>query len=206
MQSGIPSKSPRTLTDILRRSFKGVLEAVGGFFLRLGLTPNAVTVLGLVGALLAAGLLAAGYIVWGGILLVVMAPFDAVDGAMARLSGKVTRFGALLDSTLDRFAEIFLLGGLLVYYMGRGDKLAVVLAFLAMGGSLMVSYVKARAESLNFEVKIGLLSRVERLIVLIICLLINQPMIALWILAILANFTAVQRLLYVLKVSRQTEN
>ncbi len=173
--------------------FKGLLDPIGAFFLRLGLTPNMVTVIGLVGSAGAALLLARGQFVWGGVMVLLMAPLDAIDGTMARLRGTPTRFGGVFDSVIDRYAELFLLGGLVVYYLQQGEWLAVVLGYAAAGGSLMVSYVKARAEAANFKVKGGVLTRVERFLVLIPCLLISQPLIALWLLALLANFTALQR-------------
>ncbi len=184
---------PVTLTDWLRVRFKGLLDPIGAFFLRLGLTPNMVTVIGLVGSAGAALLLARGQFVWGGVMVLLMAPLDAIDGTMARLRGTPTRFGGVFDSVIDRYAELFLLGGLVVYYLQQGEWLAVVLGYAAAGGSLMVSYVKARAEAANFKVKGGVLTRVERFLVLIPCLLISQPLIALWLLALLANFTALQR-------------
>lgn len=184
---------PVTLTDWLRVRFKGLLDPIGAFFLRLGLTPNMVTVIGLVGSAGAALLLARGQFVWGGVVVLLMAPLDAIDGTMARLRGTPTRFGGVFDSVIDRYAELFLLGGLVVYYLQQGEWLAVVLGYAAAGGSLMVSYVKARAEAANFKVKGGVLTRVERFLVLIPCLLISQPLIALWLLALLANFTALQR-------------
>jgi CDP-diacylglycerol--glycerol-3-phosphate 3-phosphatidyltransferase len=92
-----------------------------------------------------------------------------------------------------------LFGGLLIYYALQGNVVGCVLVFLAAGGSVMVSYVKARAEGLNYTAKTGLLTRVERLIIMVACLVINIPIVALWIIAILANFTAVQRIFYVRK-------
>jgi CDP-diacylglycerol--glycerol-3-phosphate 3-phosphatidyltransferase len=129
--------------------------------------------------------------------------FDAFDGSMARLSGSVSKFGAFLDSTLDRYAELFILGGLLYYFMDRQLMLAALLTFAAAGGSLMVSYTRARAQSLGYEAKIGILSRVERFLVLIPCLLFHVPLAAIVILAVFTNITAVQRMLHVYRSSER---
>jgi len=151
------------------------------------------TLLGLAGNLAAGVLLALGQIRWGGLLMLLMGPIDAIDGAMARQRGKLTRFGGFVDSVADRYSELFILGGLLVYYCNGSEKLPIILVYLAAAGSILVSYIRARGEAAGYQVKGGLLTRVERLLILAACLLFNRPMIALWALALLANFTAVQR-------------
>jgi CDP-diacylglycerol--glycerol-3-phosphate 3-phosphatidyltransferase len=123
----------------------------------------------------------------------VAALFDAIDGAMARLLNQATRFGAFFDSTVDRFAEIILFLGVLIYYQGQDARLEIILTYLAIVGSLMVSYTRARAEGVGISIKGGILTRVERMGILILCLLLNWPVVALWILAILTNTTALQR-------------
>jgi CDP-diacylglycerol---glycerol-3-phosphate 3-phosphatidyltransferase len=188
---------PVTLTDRLRVIFKGVLDPIAAFLNRLGLKPNTVTILGLVGTSIGAILLALGHITWGGIIIMLMGPVDALDGTMARLRGESTRFGAFVDSVTDRYSELVILGGLLIFYVQKADWVACLLVYLAAAGSVLVSYVKARAQSLNFEANIGILSRVERFIVLAPCLVFNVPIYALWILAILTNVTAVQRIWHV---------
>ena len=192
-------KSPRTFTDFLRSAFKNVLEPIARMLNRTGIHPNVVTVLGLAGHVVAAWLVVQGQITWGGVVTLVMAPIDAVDGTMARLRGHASVFGAFVDSVTDRYSEIFIFGGLLVYYAGQNHQTGVILAFLAITGSMMVSYVRTRAESLGFESKIGLLSRVERYLILIPCLIFNIPLVALWILAIFTHVTAIQRIYHVRK-------
>ncbi len=183
----------------LRKTFKGILDAIAGFFLKLGFTPNMITLSGLLLSAGVAVLIGFGHITWAGILMVVAAPMDALDGAMARLKDNVTTFGAFLDSVVDRFSELIVLGGLLFYYMQAQNSLACLLVFIAAGGSVMVSYTKARAESLGYNAKVGIMTRVERMIVLAICLLFNIPIVAMWILAVLTLFTAVQRIIFVKK-------
>lgn len=195
-------KGRMTFTDFLRLRFKGVLDPIATFLNRFGIPPNTVTIFGLLGNTLGAYLIATGQITAGGLLVLIMGPVDALDGTMARLRGESTRFGAFVDSVTDRYSELVILGGLLLYYLQQGNVQACVLIYLAAAGSVLVSYVKARGESLGFEVKVGFLTRVERYLVLAPALVFNQPMIALWILAVLANFTALQRIWHVRRVSR----
>lgn len=186
-----------SLTDRLRVVFKGVLDPIGGFLNSLGLTPNAMTMLGLLGNIVGAVLIARGEIVWGGIMVLVMWPVDALDGTMARLRGEPSDFGAFVDSVTDRYSELFIFGGLLYHFVNQGDLLASMLVFLSASGSVLVSYTRARAEGLGYNAKIGALTRVERYLVLAPGLVFNVPVIAMWILAIFANFTALQRIWYV---------
>jgi len=192
-----------TFTDKMRRLFKGVIDAIARFLINLGLKPNSVTLLGLLGNIAGAVLIGLGYITIGGIVVLILAPLDAVDGTMARMRGEVTSLGAFIDSVTDRYSELFLLGGLLVYFVLHGNTTGIILVYVAAAASILVSYVKARAEALGYEAKVGLLSRLERYLVLIPCLVFNIPMVALWILAILGNFTALQRIYYVRKQARQ---
>ena len=199
MDQPVLQKSPKTFSDLLRVRFKGVLDPIGAFLNKIGLTPNAMTLMGLAGHIGAAYLLARGEMVWGGVAVMVMGPFDALDGTMARLRGKTSRFGGFLDSVVDRYAELFLLGGLLFYYSGQQLWLPVMLVYAAAAGSVMVSYTRSRGETADFKVTAGLMTRVERYIVIVLSLLFNRPIIALWILAILGNLTALQRIWLVRK-------
>ena len=199
MDQPVRQKSPKTFSDLLRVRFKGILDPIGAFLNKIGLTPNAMTLLGLAGHIGAAYLLARGEMLWGGVVVMVMGPFDALDGTMARLRGKISRFGGFLDSVVDRYAELFLLGGLLIYYSNQQLWLPVMLVYAAAAGSVMVSYTRSRGETANFKVTAGLMTRVERYIVIVLSLLFNRPIIALWILAILGNLTALQRIWLVRK-------
>jgi CDP-diacylglycerol---glycerol-3-phosphate 3-phosphatidyltransferase len=118
---------------------------------------------------------------------------------MARMLGHSSNYGAFIDSVSDRYSELVLLLGLLVYYVLQANILACILVFLAAAGSVMVSYTKARAEGLGYSAKVGILTRVERLIVMIGCLIFNIPIIALWVIAVMANITALQRIWFVRK-------
>jgi CDP-diacylglycerol--glycerol-3-phosphate 3-phosphatidyltransferase len=181
----------------LRKIFKRVLDAVGGFLNRLGIKPNTITILGILLNIVGAYFLASGHMTLGGIFILIAGPLDAVDGTMARLRNEPSTFGAFTDSVSDRYSELVILGGLMYYFLNQQDWLTCMIIYLAASGSVLVSYVKARAESLGFDGKVGILSRVERFIILAPCLLFNIPKIALWILAIFANFTSFQRIFYV---------
>ena len=183
----------------LRKTFKGILDTMGTAVNKTGILPNTVTILGLIGNAVGAYLLATGHITWGGIVILIMGPIDALDGTMARLRGEQTEFGAFVDSVTDRYSELVILAGLMIYFLTKQDYLSVGLVYFAAAGSILVSYVKARAESLGFIAKIGILTRVERYLVLAPALLFNIPQIALWIIAIFANFTAIQRIYFVRK-------
>jgi CDP-diacylglycerol---glycerol-3-phosphate 3-phosphatidyltransferase len=192
-----------TLTDFLRARFKGVLDPFGLFFNRIGLMPNTMTILGLVGNAVGAYFLAQGQMTLGGLFILAMGPVDALDGTMARLRGEPGKFGAFVDSITDRYSELVIFGGLLFYYLQQGDTLASLLVYLAASGSVLVSYVRARGQSLNFDTKIGVLTRVERYLVLAPALLLNMPMIAIWIIAVFANITALQRIVDVRRMARK---
>lgn len=196
------SEEKWSFEQFLRNTFKRPLDSIAGFLLRMGVTANAITVFGLVVSAAAAVLIGMGKLLPGGLVLLFAAPMDALDGALARLSGKSSNFGAFLDSVTDRYQEIFVFGGLLFYFLQVGDALACVLVFVSAAGSVLVSYVRARAEALGFEAKVGLFSRVGRLVILIPCLIFSIPLVALWILAILTNVTAIQRFIHVQRQSR----
>jgi len=198
----VDKKERKSFTDSLRVRFKGVLDPIAGFLNSLGLMPNTVTIFGLVGNTVGAYLLATGQITAGGILVLVMGPVDALDGTMARLRGEASKFGAFVDSVTDRYSELVIFAGLLIHFLLQGDMLASGLVYFAAAGSVLVSYVKSRAEGLGFECKVGILTRAERYIVLAPLLVINQPVLALWIIAVLANFTAFQRILHVRSLAR----
>ncbi len=194
-----------TPTDWMRRRMKGVVDPLARLFIRWGLQPNTMTLIGLIGNLVAAILLALGHMTAGGALVLLVGPFDALDGTMARMLGQPTRFGAFVDSVTDRWSEMIILLGLLYFYLQQGDSLACILVFVATMGSVMVSYTKSRAETLGFDCNVGVLTRMERYLVMGPALLLNLPLVGLWVVAILANVTAVQRALYVRAQARHPE-
>jgi len=192
--------------QFLRKSFKEPLNKVSQQLYQKGVRANQVTLLGLLGSALVAYLVAHGHLLIGGLLLVVFAPLDAVDGALARLSCETNRFGAFLDSFTDRYEELLILAGLGYFFAVHGNYNGVLLSFLAAIGSVMVSYARARAEALGFDAKVGILTRIERTVVMVVGLLLGIPVIAVGIIALLANFTAWQRFFHVREQAIKEEN
>lgn len=203
MQANETVKKRLTPTDWMRRRFKGVLEPIAAFLLRLGLKPNTMTLAGLGLNIAGAAFLSQGLMTPGGLVILLAGPFDALDGTMARQLGQPTKFGAFVDSVTDRWSEMLIFLGLLYYYLQQGAPLASILVFAATMGSVMVSYTKARAESLGFDCNVGVLTRMERYLVMAPALALNLPMVALWAIAVLANVTALQRALYVRQQARR---
>jgi CDP-diacylglycerol--glycerol-3-phosphate 3-phosphatidyltransferase len=160
-----------------------------------GLTPNMLTVIGLLLNCGVAVVLARGHLFWGGVFVLAAGLFDLLDGAMARVTDRVSPFGAFFDSTLDRYSEVVVYLGLLNYVLGTGDaRLGAILIYLTICGSILVSYARARAEGLGYKLQVGLLARPERIIILSLGLLVGRPLWALWLLAIFTNLTAAQRI------------
>jgi len=188
-----------TLTDRFRVIFRGILDPIAGFLNRIGLTPNTMTLLGLLGNTIGAVFLARGQMTVGGIVILLMGPVDALDGSMARLRGMDSKFGAFVDSVTDRYSELVIFGGLLYYYVtqakGNEALIGALLVYLAAAGSVLVSYVRARGQSLGWDTKVGILTRMERYLVLAPALVINQPIWGIAIIALFANITALQRII-----------
>ena len=205
MEQTVESKQTQcmTLTDRLRSTFKNVLDPLGAFLNRLGILPNTMTILGLAGNTVGAVFLARGEMIIGGVIILLMGPVDALDGTMARLRGESSDFGAFVDSVTDRYSELVIFGGLLFYYLEQGAWLPALLAYVAAAGSVLVSYTRARAQSIDIDTKVGVLTRLERYFVLVPALILNIPMVALWIMAILGNITAIQRIVDVRKQARK---
>ncbi|MFO8100822.1 MAG: CDP-alcohol phosphatidyltransferase family protein [Dehalococcoidia bacterium] len=188
-------------------------EAPARLLAALRVTPNALTLIGLAFNIFTAWVLAADFshhLLIGGILVLFSGWFDMLDGALARLTGGITRFGGMLDSTVDRFSEAALFLGLTVFFANRGDTLEVALIVAALAGSLMVSYTRARAEGMGFKGEAGIFARPERLVLLTLGLLFSEislvsVVVVLWILAVGANLTAVHRLIYAWRQSKSGE-
>ena len=193
MENSKQKSRTKTFTDYMRGWFKGVLDPIGAFLNRIGITPNMMTMLGLLGNIIGAWFLSQGDMLLGGIFVLICTPFDALDGTMARLRGEANEFGAFVDSVTDRYSELFILGGLLYYFATHNDPISCIVVYTAAAGSVLVSYIKARADSLKFDANVGILTRMERYLVIAPLLLFNQPVIAVWIVAVLANITALQR-------------
>jgi len=162
----------------------------------IGVTPNMISVFGFAGNVAAGCLAAGGYLFAAGVVMLIFSALDLLDGALARKTGTVTKFGAVFDSVLDRLSEAAVLAGLLFHYSQLGGHTEeIALIYAAIVGSIMVSYVRARAEGIGLELREGLFTRAERVILLGGALLFGGQVlrIALWVLALLAHFTAAQR-------------
>ena len=186
-----------------------LVNPVSGFFVRQGLSPNWLTTVSFLVCIVSAYFFSIGKLRSGAILFMLGGLFDMVDGQVARASNRVTRFGALYDSTLDRYSEILIFLGITHYYsvnINSDTYLAQLIPFvilLALAGSLMVSYVRARAEAVGYECKSGLMQRPERIVLIVLGALINKYLLisAIFVIAIFANFTAMQRLYLVWSTS-----
>ena len=164
---------------------------------KAGISPNALTVFGFCAVLAVAWVLSTGRFFLGGFLVLLSSSLDFLDGALARATGRSTKFGAFLDSTLDRFSDAALFLGLLAYYASQGSYHHILLVGAALTGSLVTSYARARAESLGLQDEVGIFTRTERVVLLAIGLIFNQMLVILWIIAVLSNFTALQRIYHV---------
>jgi len=191
-----------TLSDRMRIWFKWVLDPLATFFNRIGMTPMMMTMLGLAGNFVGAYFVALGKMTTGGLFMLFSTPFDALDGHMARQRGEANEWGGFVDSVTDRYGELAILGGLLYYFAFGGNTPAAVVTFAAAAGTVLVSYIRARAEAVGFEAKVGLLTRVERYLILAPLLVFNQPVWAVWLIALFANFTALQRIYHVRSQAR----
>ena len=179
----LPRSAPRWLID-----------PIVGALSKVGVTPNMLTLAGVLGNAGAAFLAARGDFLPAGIVMLAASSLDMLDGALARATGKATRFGSVFDAVMDRVSEAAVLFGLLYYFSDRGGREEELLIFAALAASFLVSYTRARAEIVDIPLREGLFGRAERVLLLGIGLMIDQATVALWILAIAAGATAIQRL------------
>jgi CDP-diacylglycerol---glycerol-3-phosphate 3-phosphatidyltransferase len=192
-----------TFTDRLRISFNWILEPTAAFLNRLGVRANMVTLAGLVGISIGAYFLSQGKFTLGGIMFLLMTPLDALDGPLARLRYEPQDFGGFVDSVTDRYSELVIYAGLLWYAQNQGDAWFSMAIYFAAFGSVLVSYIRARAQSVGLDAKVGLFSRVERYLILAPSLLFGVPFIGATLIAIGSNLTAIQRILHVRQTSRK---
>jgi CDP-diacylglycerol--glycerol-3-phosphate 3-phosphatidyltransferase len=190
MPSILPHSVPRSISQPVARAVA-----------RTGMTPNQITILGLLASFVSAVLVGYGQFILGAIAMLLGGVLDLIDGALARLTRRATAFGSVFDAVVDRYAEGAILFGLLIWELNHGHTVEAALVFATVAGSFLVSYTRARAEVIRMDVKEGLFTRTERVALLAVALLFNAVphvlLAALWVLAILTNVTAVQRLYYV---------
>jgi CDP-diacylglycerol--glycerol-3-phosphate 3-phosphatidyltransferase len=177
-----------------------IAEPVARAVARTGVTPNGVTALGFALNLVAAWLAADGRWLAAGVVMLLGSGLDLIDGALARATGRTTKFGAIFDAVLDRYSEAAVLLGLLIYFEARGGLVQTVLIAGALTGSVMVSLVRAKAEAMGIQMREGLFTRAERVVLTAAALIIGHWLpsavtVALWVLVVLTSITTAQRLL-----------
>lgn len=187
------------LPDSVKDWYLKLIQPVIDFFIKLELNPNFFTTIGFILTVGAAVLFAAGYLRIAGAIILLAGTFDIVDGKVARLSNRVTKFGALYDSTLDRYSEVIMFFGLAFYFVRADMFITSVAVSFALGGAVMVSYVRARAEALGFECKVGIMQRPERVVYIGFGAVIHMYLLifAIILIAIFANITAIQRIYHI---------
>jgi CDP-diacylglycerol---glycerol-3-phosphate 3-phosphatidyltransferase len=195
-----------TLTGGIGKVAGAIINAIVRMLALSRIHPNVLTFLGLVINIWAACLFAAGSFRWGGVVVIGAGLFDMVDGRVARASNQVTRFGGFFDSVLDRYSDLALLMGLLVYYASINRFFYIVLTAVVMTGSVMTSYTRARAENIIPKCKVGFLERPERVVLIIIGALFLRMAAVLWVMAILSNLTVIHRMIYTFQEAKRLED
>ncbi len=194
-----------TVTRGIGLFFGRIINAIVGALALSRVHPNVLTFIGLLINIWAAFLFAAGKFVPGGAVVIGAGLFDMVDGRVARETNRVTRFGGFFDSVLDRYSDLGVLVGLLVYYASINRFFYVVLTAIVMTGTVMVSYTRARAENTIPKCKVGFLERPERVVLIIIGALFNRMAQVLWVIAILSNITVIHRMIYTWQEAKRLE-
>ncbi len=195
------------LTQLLQGWARGMARRAAQVFVKTPITPNMLTLFGFVLNVAVAVFLATGHLVAGGVMMIVAGLFDMLDGALAKITNRASSFGAFLDSVVDRYSESVVLLGLLLYYYlyapGTQGLQEIVLIYVVLVGSIMISYARARAGALNIHNEVGIMARPERIVLLALGLLFRTWLLlpVLWILAIGTQFTALQRIVYVWQVT-----
>lgn len=194
-----------TYTRAIGFVFGAVIDRIVRALALSRIHPNVLTFFGLVINIVGAFLFAAGQFRWGGVVVAAAGLFDMVDGRVARETNRVTRFGGFFDSVVDRYSDLALYVGLLVYYASINRFFYIVLTAVVMTGSVMVSYTRARAENTIPKCKVGFLERPERIVLIIIGALFNRMAPVLWVIAVLSNVTVIHRMRYTLQEARRLE-
>ncbi|MDF1514852.1 MAG: CDP-alcohol phosphatidyltransferase family protein [Anaerolineae bacterium] len=196
------SRKYDTLTDWVRAKGAVLSYPIGRWLQRRGIRPNTITIAGFLFNIISGVVIATGRFPLGAVCVAIASSVDGLDGALARVSGKETRFGAFLDSTLDRLSEAALFLGLLVWLLPQDRYTDSFLVFLTMLGSIMVSYTRARAEGLGYTCKVGLLTRLERVAILCVGLLLGWVRVMLVVMTVLSWVTVLQRVFAVYHLSQ----
>jgi CDP-diacylglycerol--glycerol-3-phosphate 3-phosphatidyltransferase len=195
-----------TLTGGIGKFFGAIIDRIVRWLALSRIHPNVLTFLGLVINIWAAYLLAAGNFRWAGVVVIGAGLFDMVDGRVARATDRVTRFGGFFDSVIDRYSDLALYMGLLVFYATINRSFYIVLTAVVMTGSVMISYTRARAENAIPKCKVGFLERPERVVLIIIGALFDRMAPVLWVIAVLSNLTVVHRMIYTWQEAKRLED
>jgi CDP-diacylglycerol--glycerol-3-phosphate 3-phosphatidyltransferase len=195
-----------TFTEVIGKSCGAVIDRIVRWLALSRIHPNVLTFFGLVITAWAAFLFAAGKFRWAAAVVIGAGLFDMVDGRVARATDQVTRFGGFFDSVLDRYSDLALYVGLLVYYASINRFFYIVLTAIVMTGSVMVSYVRARAENTIPRCKVGFLERPERIVLIIIGALFDRMAPVLWVIAVLSNWTVIHRMVYTWQEAKRLED
>ena len=200
--------SQQLIPSWLENWYRGFINPLQQWAIKNKIDPNVLTLISLAITALSAVFLYYGHLRMGGVLILLGGTFDILDGAVARATGRISKFGAFWDSTLDRYSEFLIFFGLLFYYFHRGlfyHQTTILAICLAMTGSMMVSYIRARAEGLGLECKLGIMQRPERIVLLGFGAIFHEKILSFFILviAVLSNWTAVQRIYHVWTVTRR---
>jgi CDP-diacylglycerol--glycerol-3-phosphate 3-phosphatidyltransferase len=195
-----------TFTGGIGKVAGAIIDAIVRWLALSRIHPNVLTFIGLVINIWAAWLFAAGSFRWAGVVVIGAGLFDMVDGRVARASNQVTRFGGFFDSVIDRYSDLALYMGLLVYYASINRFFYIVLTAVVMTGSVMVSYSRARAENIIPTCKVGFLERPERIVLIIIGALFLRMAAVLWVIAVLSNLTVIHRMIYTWRVAKPLDD
>src|SRR5215467_15756397 len=195
-----------TFTGAIGKFFGAIINRIVRWLALSRIHPNVLTFIGLVINCVASWLFAQGKFFAAGMVVLGAALFDMVDGRVARATDQVTRFGGFFDSVLDRYSDLALLMGLLVYYAGINRYLYIVLTAIVMTGSVMISYTRARAENAIPKCKVGFLERPERVVLIILGALLDRMAAVLWVIAVLSNLTVIHRMIYTYHEAQRLED
>jgi CDP-diacylglycerol--glycerol-3-phosphate 3-phosphatidyltransferase len=194
-----------TVTRVIGVVFGAIIDRIVRWLALSRIHPNVLTFAGLVINIWAAWLFSQGSFKWAAVVVVGAGFFDMVDGRVARATRQVTRFGGFFDSVVDRYSDLALFMGLLVYYASINRFFYIVLTAVVMTGSVMVSYTRARAENAIAKCKVGFLERPERIVLIIIGALFDRMAAVLWVIAVLSNLTVIHRMIHTWREASQLE-
>jgi CDP-diacylglycerol--glycerol-3-phosphate 3-phosphatidyltransferase len=195
-----------TYTRAIGVVFGAIIDRIVRWLALSKIHPNVLTFIGLVINIYAAWLLSKGSFRWAAVVVIAAGLFDMVDGRVARATRQVTRFGGFFDSVVDRYSDLALYVGLLVYYASINRFFYIVLTAVVMTGSVMVSYTRARAENTIPKCKVGFLERPERIVLIIIGALFGRMAAVLWVIAVLSNLTVIHRMIYTWREATRLED